>query len=322
MTRSQEKSSSSSCSTRVVKLLLATTSGARIPRLASSHSSTKTIALAGLLLLTACGGSAPAPTPSVTVAATSTVTLSATSTSTSPPPITAPPSTAAPLPPTATAFPPTNTISPPTATLAISTATPAALSYLADFSTWFSGTESASFPFRAGFDPASGEYRLALTDARRGYVYYRPAPDGRTFGDFRLDINARRIAGPDNGVYGVVFRIQQPVAGATTFERYNFTVTPDGFYSLTLIKTDGSATIIAPRTASPTIKKGDATNHLTVIAKGNQITLAINDETVGTFSGPVVGPGVTGVYVGNPPNSVAADGMEAGFSNLRISAAP
>ncbi len=195
------------------------------------------------------------------------------------------------------------------------------LSYAADFATWFSGTESAPFPFRSGLDPVSGEYRLALTDARRGYVYYRPSPDGRTFGDFQLDIEARRVAGPDNGIYGVVFRIQPPIAGAATFERYNFTVTPEGFYSLNLIKADGTATIIAPRAASPAIRKGEATNRLTVIAMGTQITLAINGETIGTFTGTVTGPGGIGVYVGNPPNSAVPAGMEAGFSNLRISPA-
>jgi hypothetical protein len=270
-------------------------------RSASGQRIVAAIVLAGLLLLTACGGPAPAATSTATT--TQAITPTATATPT-------------------TVLPPTATLPPPTATIVAPTATSAAPAYMADFATWFSGSESAPFPFRAGFDPASGEYRLALTDARRGYVYFRSAPDERTFGDFRLDIDARRVAGPDNGVYGVVFRIQPPVAGATTFERYNFTVTPEGFYSLNLIKTDGTATIVAPRTASPAINKGDGVNQLTVIARGTQLTLAINGQTIGTFSGPVIGPGGVGVYVGNPPNSTAPAGMEAGFSNLRIATAP
>ena len=232
--------------------------------------------------------------------------------------------TATPLPSTATTSLLTAITPPPTATGAVTTATitPAALTYFADFTAWFSGTEAAPFPFRAVVDTASGEYRLALTDAQRGYVYYRSAPDGRTFGDFRLDIDARRITGPDNGIYGVVFRIQPPIAGAATFERYNFTVTSEGFYSLTLIKPDGTATVIAPRMTSSAIRKGDTVNRLTVIAKGTQITLAINGETIGAFSGPVAGPGGIGVYVGNPPNSASPYGMEAGFSNLHVSVVP
>jgi hypothetical protein len=291
-------------------------------RSASGQRIVAAIVLAGLLLLTACGGPAPAATSTATTTQAITPTATATPTTVLPPTVTVPPSTATPLPPTATVLPPTATLPPPTATIVAPTATSAAPAYMADFATWFSGSESAPFPFRAGFDPASGEYRLALTDARRGYVYFRSAPDERTFGDFRLDIDARRVAGPDNGVYGVVFRIQPPVAGATTFERYNFTVTPEGFYSLNLIKTDGTATIVAPRTASPAINKGDGVNQLTVIARGTQLTLAINGQTIGTFSGPVIGPGGVGVYVGNPPNSTAPAGMEAGFSNLRIATAP
>ena len=278
------------------------------------------IGLALVLLLTACGGPAPSPTASAPPTATSTVMPASTATNTPRPPAIAPTSTATPPPPTATAAPATRTPSSPTVKIGTPAATSTAAAYLADFTTWFRGIESAPFPFRADFDSTSGEYRLALTDARRGYVYYRAAPDGRTFGDFRLDITARRVAGPSNGVYGVVFRIQQPVAGATTFARYNFTITPDGFYSLTLIRTDGTAAIIAPRTASPTIKTGDLANRLTVIARGTQLTLAINDDIVGTFDGPVVDAGGVGVYVGNPPNSTAPDGMGAGFSELRLSA--
>ena len=282
----------------------------------------KMIVSAGLLLLVACGGSTAAPSPSALATTAITATPPPIPTSVRPLSATTPPNTATPLPPTATAASPTSTVTPPTATSAATTTAPAAPAYAADFASWFSGTESGPFPFRASFDPTSGEYRLVLSDARRGYVYYRPSPDGRTFGDFRLDIDARRIAGPDNGVYGVVFRIQPPVAGAPTFERYNFTITPDGFYSLTLIKADGAATAIAPRAASSAVRKGDAANHLTIIARGDQLTLAINDQAIGTFSGPVVDPGGLGVYVGNPPNSTSPVGMEAGFSNLRVSAAP
>lgn len=279
------------------------------------------MSLAGAIVLAACSGAAPSPTSSVPI-----LTPSPTAPLVSPTIAPTPTATILPTvtfqPPTATAFPATSTAQIPISTATIPTPTPTALAYTADFAAWFSGTESTPFPFRAGFDLASGEYRLALTDARRGYVYYRPSPDGRTFGDFRLDIDVRRVAGPDNGVYGVVFRIQSPLAGAATFERYNFTITPDGFYSLALIKTDGTATVIAPRAASSAIKQGNALNHLTVIATGNQLTLSINGEALGTFNGPVAGPGGVGVYVGNPPNSASAIGIEAGFSNLHIAIAP
>jgi len=281
----------------------------------------KVITLAGLLFLVACGGSTLTPSPSA-VATSAIMATPPIPTSVRPPLVTALPNTATPLPPTATAFSPTSTAPPPTVTVAATTIAPATPVYTANFASWFSGSVFAPLPFRASFEPTSGEYRLALSDARRGYVYYRPSPDERTFEDFRLDIDARRVAGPDNGVYGVVFRIQPPITGAATFERYNFTVTPDGFYALTLIKADGTATAIAPRAISSAIRKGDAANHLTIVAKGNQLTLTINGQAIGTFSGPIVDPGGIGVYVGNPPNSTSPVGMEAGFSNLRVSATP
>lgn len=282
------------------------------------------IILSGLLLAS-CGGQAPAPTAIATATPSIVATPSATATSAPPTTATVAPNTATPLSRSATALPPTVTL--PAPTVASSTpppsATPGAVLYSADFATWFVGTESNPLPFRAGYDPASREYRLTLTDATRGYVYYRYAPESRGFADFRLDVEARRVAGPTNGgSYGVVFRARPAATGDRAVAQYNFFVSADGTFALNLLPPSGPVTNVVPRTASPAINAGEISNRLTVICRGDRITLAINDQTVGTYEAVLQGDGAIGLYVGNPANSAGPVGMEVAFKNLRVSAVP
>lgn len=277
-----------------------------------------------LLPLIACGGPAPTPTLPATVQPSATTLPAATATGTTMPIAIAPTATIT-SPPTATIPAPTAIVPVPTSTGAppAATGTPAAILYAAAFATWFTGIETDPLPFRASYDPASGEYRLALTDPARGYIYYRYAPEGRGFADFRLDVEARRVAGPTNGgSYGVVFRARPSTSGDRAVAQYNFYVTADGTFALILLPPTGPATTVVPRTPSPAIGTGEATNRLTVICRGDTITLAINDQTVGTFEATLQGMGAVGLYVANPANPVGAVGMEAAFRNLRVTALP
>lgn len=282
------------------------------------------IALVGLLLLAACGGAASTPTPGATVTPTTAATLAATSTSVSSPTATALPNTATPLPPTATSIQPTATALQPTATVATLTVpgTPASILYAADFATWFVGAENSPLPFGASFDPARGEYRLALTEAQRPYTYIRYAPEGRGFADFQLDIDVRYVAGPTTGNFGVVFRTQAQGASDRTNARFAFVVYPNGHYALNFISAEGTARAIAPYASTTAITSEGSTIHLTVICRGDTITLGINGQTIGTRPAPLVNAGAIGIVVGNPPNSTSPAGMEAAFSNLRVTALP
>lgn len=208
----------------------------------------------------------------------------------------------------------------PTATVAPPAVTPASITvYAANFATWFTGQETEPYPIRASVDPATDEYRLALTDPKGGYVYYRYAPEGQGFADFRLDVDARRIAGPDNATYGIIFRAQPQGPDGRTSPRYTFFIQPGGYFSLILTNADAGVTVVAPRTQSPLIKGGDATNRLTVICQGDRIVLGINDQIVGEYPATLTAAGAMGVYAGSPPGQATSSGMEAGFRNLRVS---
>jgi len=194
--------------------------------------------------------------------------------------------------------------------------------YSSDFGGWPGGAVGGQYPYRASRDPATGEYRLALTGPQRGYTVFRTLPDERAFDNVQIDIDARMIAGPDNGIYGLVFRVQPAVAGAETYERYNFVIRADGSYSMSLVGTDGRGATVAPRRTSPAIRPGDAANHLTVVCRGSEITLAVNGQILGTFTGSLIVPGTVGLYVGELSTSSTAPLMEVAFSNLVISSVP
>ncbi len=237
---------------------------------------------------------------------------------------TATPSPTATLAPTATPVPtatpfltatptrlpsPTVPRAPPTSTPLPSDVPPA--SYVADFSTWYAGEQAERF--RASPDPATGEYRL--TALRSDSIQIVSAPEDQTFSDFTLEVEARRIAGPDTGGYGLAFLLQPREPEARSAAHYFFLITPQGAFRLDLRNGDGSLLRIQPLVFSGAIRRGDAANRLTVICRGETITLAVNGRKLGTYPATLVAPGGIGVAVGMPPNNQE---MEAAFSNLRL----
>ncbi len=194
--------------------------------------------------------------------------------------------------------------------------------YRADFRTWFAGEEGGQYPLRAGVDASTGEYRLALTDPQGGYVNYRTAPEEHVFKDFQLDVDVRRVQGPDQGFYGVVFRVQSAVPGAKMIERYLLIISGDGFLTFNHIGADGTVVRVAPRTEVSAIVEGSRTNHLTIVCKGTTFRLAINGQNLGTYTGPAASGGSVGVTIGTVPSSTRPNNVEAAFSNLVLSSIP
>lgn len=281
--------------------------------------------LLSLVSLTACSGAPTATQIPLTVAPpTVTLTVTATAVPAFPAAVTPPPPTATPtvLPPTVTPAPTATSALSATPTAIRPTATPTAALYTANFATWFAGEESVPYPSRSGFDPATGEYSLALTDPTRQYGAFRYGNESPRLADFQLDIDAQAVAGPAGGSYGVVFRAVPPGPGEQTVAQQLFFVTTDGKFFLTQIDASGRGTSLAPPTSSGAIKPGTTVNHLTVVCKSDRVTLAINGQTVGSYRGVTAVAGGFGVGVSNPRNPSGPAGMGAVFTNLHVSAAP
>lgn len=90
-----------------------------------------------------------------------------------------------------------------------------------------------------------------------------------TFGDFVLDVDAAKLAGPDDNAIMVVFRLVDP-------DNHNrFYISSDGYYSLTRVR-DGVPTLVSDWNASPAIQTGGATNHIRLTAVGNSFRFEVN----------------------------------------------
>lgn len=100
---------------------------------------------------------------------------------------------------------------------------------------------------------------------------------------------------------------------------YAFLIDGQGNYGLFLHTADNGYTVVQAYTTAPSgvIKGGiNVVNHLTVICKGDKITLAVNGTTLITVAATLVGPGNIGLIVDAPSGS---NGVEASFKDLRLS---
>ena len=131
------------------------------------------------------------------------------------------------------------------------------------------------------------------------------------YSDFVVEADAAQVAGPDNNIYGVLFRYD---LGGDDF--YVFAITGDGFYTLNI---DGAKhtepDVIVDWTESSAINKGQQTNHIKVVAVGNNIEYYVNDQLLGQAQDTRLTKGTVGFFAG----STEVSGVQVSFDNLKIS---
>ncbi len=92
-----------------------------------------------------------------------------------------------------------------------------------------------------------------------------------TFEDFVLEVDARKLAGPDNNGIVVIFRL-------TDAANYNrFEISSDGYYRLSMVR-GGVSRIVSDYNSSSAILTGESTNHITLRAVGDAFTFAVNGQ--------------------------------------------
>lgn len=260
--------------------------------LLSGCGTTTSTAVAGLVEPTATA--TPSPTATATPSPTATATAVPTATSVPPTATTANtpiPTRAATLVPT-----PRPTVAPTTARLP----TPGG-GYAANWATWENGDDPDG-RFRRTYQRAQDEYRVQILEEDQEWSFF--APEGQTYQDFTLDVEANRLTGPDTIGYGLVFRRQARKEGAAASERYIFYVTPQGRYSMFQVNADNTQHTLRPLDAPgvpSVIKVGDGTNRLRVTCQGAKIVLAINGVDVFTLTNATITQaGEVGVFVLTP----------------------
>jgi hypothetical protein len=133
-------------------------------------------------------------------------------------------------------------------------------------------------------------------------------PTDKRFGDFLLDVDATQVEGPNDNTYGVIFRYQDD----RNF--YRFDISGDGYFAVFKRK-DGAWSKVQDYVESTAVKQGNTTNHLQVIAKGNQFTFNVNGETVKAFSDGDFASGNIGMTAGTLFENA---GVRIAFDNLTV----
>lgn len=95
---------------------------------------------------------------------------------------------------------------------------------------------------------------------------------GKNFGDVQIDVDARKVGGPDDNNFGIICRY----VDKNNF--YMLVVSNDGYYGSAKLK-DGSYSMIGMEQLqySNVILPGEAVNHLRVDCIGETLRLYVND---------------------------------------------
>lgn len=150
-----------------------------------------------------------------------------------------------------------------------------------------------------------GEYYMNY-HKEEGNLYY--SWTGDDFTDFSLSVKARKIKGPDNWGYGLVFRHQGDVDNT-----YEFAVSGNGMYYIGKV-VGGDYKDIVPWTNSSDVQQGNATNELTVTASGSSITVFINGVKQTTITDNAFSSGRVGL--------LTYSDVETAFDDFKVESAP
>ncbi len=151
-----------------------------------------------------------------------------------------------------------------------------------------------------------GGYRI-LVNYEQYYFWGNP---GRSFKDVVIEVDAKKLAGPDNNDYGVICRYQD----IESF--YFFTIGSDGYFGISKYTKDGDSLIGMSSLGKNTdvILGGDATNHIKVTCQGDTLKLEVN----GTLLAEAVDADFTRGDVGLIAGSNETVGVDVMFDNLLV----
>ncbi|HEX9134106.1 MAG TPA: family 16 glycoside hydrolase [Ktedonobacteraceae bacterium] len=142
---------------------------------------------------------------------------------------------------------------------------------------------------------------------------------GKTFTDFRLDVDATLSRGDPNNGYGVYIR------GASSQDSdlgtyYRFELYGDGTYAIFKGSLDTTghtqSNMVQSYTQHNAIAKAGNVNHITIVAKGPTMTLMVNGQTVYTYTDVNYKSGSVALFVSNLPK--LTPGAQATFARLAV----
>lgn len=159
-------------------------------------------------------------------------------------------------------------------------------------------------------DYENGVYRIFVNVSNDDYFATPQLPSPPS--DVRVEVDATKVAGPDNNDFGILCRYQD------NNNVYQFVVSSDGYIGI-LKLVDGSMQSIAAETLieSPIVHEGNAQNHIRADCIGDLLTLYVNGQQVATAQDTTfINSGAVGVFAG----TYDTPGTDIHFDNFIVTA--
>jgi hypothetical protein len=158
-------------------------------------------------------------------------------------------------------------------------------------------------------DYDNGVYRIFVNLGNEDYL---GTPGLSLPSDVRVEVDATKVAGPDNNDFGILCRSQD------NNNLYQFVVSSDGYVGI-LKLVDGSIQSIAAETliANSAVNMGNVKNHIRADCIGNTLTLYVNGQKVSTAQDTAfMSGGDVGVFAG----TYDTPGVDIHFDNFIVTA--
>jgi hypothetical protein len=178
--------------------------------------------------------------------------------------------------------------------------------YADDFSNPKSGWETWTDPNGSFVAYQNNGLRILVKDKQFDY-WSRP---GKRFVDARIEVDAIKLAGPNDNDFGLICRYQDH----NNF--YAFLISSDGYAGIIKLE-DGKYTVLngAKMAYSQSIRQGEALNHIQADCLGQNLALAVNGEMVVQAQDSGFAAGEVGVIAGTNANP----GVDIFFDNFVVS---
>jgi hypothetical protein len=156
-------------------------------------------------------------------------------------------------------------------------------------------------------DYQDGVYRIYINDTNSDHW----ANPGLSFTDVRIEVEATKVAGPDDNDLGLICRYQD------TQNFYFALISSDGFAGIGKIK-DGEQLLLSGDNLEPAdaISQGNSKNTLRFDCLGNSMTLLVNGTQVAVVSDSDFAKGDVGLMAG----TYDTPGTDVHFDNFIVRA--
>ena len=152
----------------------------------------------------------------------------------------------------------------------------------------------------------NGGLRLLVMEKQFDY-WSRP---GKRFGDARVEVDAIKLAGPNDNDFGLMCRYQDK----NNF--YAFLISSDGYAGILKVE-DGKYKVVSGSqlTATTQVRTGEALNHIQADCIGQTLALLVNEQVVAQAQDGGFTTGEVGVIAGTN----ATPGVDIFFDNFVVS---